>query len=244
MSSTQVATCGNSSLTSAPDCPYFWNANGEPSTLSLILKTVVGGLNGSGWPLSLLQPRLRIERVHLRRAAIHEQEDHRLRFRPRNAAHCGASGFWVDGSPPFPPTARPAPGRRIRWRSGKHILRVNDLPHINKLRRIKKHVRQIRPGECDRCVADKIQSGLQAPTRSGSAAERRLHTSRSPAAPDRSVCRRQRAAPTLAIPAQEFVVHQNQRLRGHGGDAAPPDGRDRQRIIEARNIGVKKLRRT
>src|SRR6266568_2636586 len=52
MSSTQVATCGNSSLTSAPDCPYFLNAKGEPRTLSLMLKTVVGGLNGRDWPLS------------------------------------------------------------------------------------------------------------------------------------------------------------------------------------------------
>src|SRR5260370_30230536 len=53
MSSTQVATCGNSSLTSAPDCPYFLNAKGEPRILSLMLKTVVGGLNGRDWPLSL-----------------------------------------------------------------------------------------------------------------------------------------------------------------------------------------------
>src|SRR6185369_16282663 len=52
ISSTQPATCGNSSLTSAPDWPYFRKANGEGRTLSLILKTVVGGLNGRDWPLS------------------------------------------------------------------------------------------------------------------------------------------------------------------------------------------------
>src|SRR5258706_13768590 len=52
MSSTQVATWGNSSLTSAPDCPYLRNANGDGRTLSLILKTVVGGLNGRDCPLS------------------------------------------------------------------------------------------------------------------------------------------------------------------------------------------------
>src|SRR5580700_4865254 len=54
MSSTQVATCGNNSLTSAPDCPYFLKVKGEPRILSLMLKTVVGGLNGSDWPLSLI----------------------------------------------------------------------------------------------------------------------------------------------------------------------------------------------
>src|SRR5262245_12492339 len=52
MSSTQVATCGNRSLTSAPDWPYLRKLNGEPRTLSLMLNTVVGGLNGSDWPLS------------------------------------------------------------------------------------------------------------------------------------------------------------------------------------------------
>src|SRR5262249_31624275 len=37
---------------SAPHWPCLRNANGEGRTLSLILKTVVGGLNGSDWPLS------------------------------------------------------------------------------------------------------------------------------------------------------------------------------------------------
>src|SRR5260370_40950727 len=52
MSSTQVATWGNNSLTSAPDCPYFRNAKGDGRTLSLILRTVVGGLKGRDCPLS------------------------------------------------------------------------------------------------------------------------------------------------------------------------------------------------
>src|SRR5260370_35267420 len=52
ISSTQVATCGNSSLTSAPHWPCFRKSNGEGRTLSLILKTVVGGLKGRDWPLS------------------------------------------------------------------------------------------------------------------------------------------------------------------------------------------------
>src|SRR5271165_1846726 len=52
ISSTQPATCGNTSLTHAPDCPCCWNLNGDARILSLMLNTVVGVLKGIGFPLS------------------------------------------------------------------------------------------------------------------------------------------------------------------------------------------------
>ena len=55
MSSTQFPTCENSSLTSVPDSPYFWNSNGEPKILLPMLKTVVGVSIGIGWPWFLLR---------------------------------------------------------------------------------------------------------------------------------------------------------------------------------------------
>ncbi len=42
MSSIQLATFGNNSLTGVPDSPYLENLNGEAHTKLLLLKTVVG----------------------------------------------------------------------------------------------------------------------------------------------------------------------------------------------------------
>src|SRR5206468_11490754 len=53
MSSTQAATCGNSSLTSAPDWPCLLNLYGDARILLLMLNTVAGVSNGIGCPFSL-----------------------------------------------------------------------------------------------------------------------------------------------------------------------------------------------
>src|SRR5687767_15059675 len=50
MSSTHVARCGNSSLTSVPHCPCFLNLYGEGRQLTVCVRTSLGCSNGSGLP--------------------------------------------------------------------------------------------------------------------------------------------------------------------------------------------------
>ena len=84
MSSAQPPTCGKSSLTSMPHWPYFLNANGDRiSDAGLPL----GGDRSAGQRLAvvLVEHRLRVEAVHLREAAVHEEEDDVLRLRRDDA---------------------------------------------------------------------------------------------------------------------------------------------------------------
>ena len=101
MSSTCDATCGNSSDTSIPLCPYFLNENGL-------------GISGPGCPCRttrspalpverlagvLRQRRLGIERVHVADAAAHEQRDHAPSRAARNAAASARTG-WIRSALP------------------------------------------------------------------------------------------------------------------------------------------------
>ena len=80
MSSAQPPTCGNSSLTSMPDWPYFLNVNGERIKRAGL---PLGRDRPAGQRLAviLVEHRLGIEAVHLREPAVHEQEDDVLRLR-------------------------------------------------------------------------------------------------------------------------------------------------------------------
>src|SRR5438067_539953 len=55
MSSMHEPMCGNSSLTSIPDCPCFWNLNGDWSRLPVRVLTSLGMAKGNGLPLSCLR---------------------------------------------------------------------------------------------------------------------------------------------------------------------------------------------
>ena len=77
MSSTHSPTCGNSSLTSMPLWPYFLNVNGERIS-SPVLPLGRDRPAGQRLAVILVEHRLGIEGVDLRRAAVHEQEDDAL----------------------------------------------------------------------------------------------------------------------------------------------------------------------
>ena len=51
-SSTQPATCGNSSLTGMPDSPCRANFQGEASRLPVASRINFGFSKGAGWPFS------------------------------------------------------------------------------------------------------------------------------------------------------------------------------------------------
>src|SRR4051812_1370475 len=55
ISSMQPATCGKSSLTSTPDCPYFLNSHGERNRLPVLVRSSEGLANGRGLPLSVMR---------------------------------------------------------------------------------------------------------------------------------------------------------------------------------------------
>ncbi len=80
MSSAHSPTWGKSSLTSIPLWPYFLKVKGERISAP-VFRSVATMPPGSGWPWILVQRRLRVEAIHLRQSAIHEQENDSLRFR-------------------------------------------------------------------------------------------------------------------------------------------------------------------
>ena len=69
-----VAVRAKSSLTSMPLCPYLRNVNGEPIAAP-VLRSVRRLGPGSGLPWYFVEQGLGIERVDVRRAAVHEQVD-------------------------------------------------------------------------------------------------------------------------------------------------------------------------
>ena len=134
MSSMQPATCGKSSETSMPLSPCGCAANGEGINLPVLRRPVTTEAGGA-WPAYLLQRRLGVEGIDVRRAAVHEQEDDPLRprgevRRPGGQRIRGDRRLRVaDRSrvrrpgPAHELRRRPArcsgPGRRSRRRSGR-----------------------------------------------------------------------------------------------------------------------------
>ena len=98
-SSTHFATSGNKSLTQAPLCPYCLNAQGDCSRLNVSLETTFGPRERQRLAVIALQKRLVVKGVHLRRAAVHEEEDHPLRASRESAAACTAKGS-TEAAPP------------------------------------------------------------------------------------------------------------------------------------------------
>ena len=80
-SSTHWPTWGNKSLTGIPLSPYRRNFHGQPSTLPTLLNCVGWVLTLIGLAVFAVEARLGVERVDLRRSAIHEQEDDAPRLR-------------------------------------------------------------------------------------------------------------------------------------------------------------------
>ena len=81
--------CGNISLTSMPLWPYFLNLNGDRIRLP-VLRSCSRNLAGQRLAVVLLQHRLGVEGVHLRRAAVHEQENDVLGL----GLEIGNAGAW------------------------------------------------------------------------------------------------------------------------------------------------------
>ena len=76
MSSMCSAVLANSSLTSMPLWPYFWNSNGEGNAAP-VLRSVVS-VSRQRLAGVLLQGGLGIERVDVRRPAVQEEVDDAL----------------------------------------------------------------------------------------------------------------------------------------------------------------------
>ena len=58
-----------------PLWPWLANFQGEPNVVPLLLNCVGSIFIANGWPCSAVQERLGIERIHLRRPAVHVEED-------------------------------------------------------------------------------------------------------------------------------------------------------------------------
>ena len=88
ISSAILARCGSSSEISAPDCPYRSNSNGEPSSFGVPLmkanRSPFDELRGNVLAVVLLQRRLGVEQIELRRRAGHEQIDDALGLRRKH----------------------------------------------------------------------------------------------------------------------------------------------------------------
>ena len=78
MSSMHLPISGKISLTSMPDCPHLWNLNGD---LKSAPGFAVGLEPGRLLAVPLRQFGLGVERIDLRRPAVHEQVDDVLRLR-------------------------------------------------------------------------------------------------------------------------------------------------------------------
>ena len=109
-SSTHFATSGNSSLTQAAALPVLLELPGRLAAgCRSRLETTFGSRERQRLAVVALEQRLVIEGIHLRRAAVHEQEDHALGPRGK----CG--GFTASGStrswlaPAPEPAGRQAP---------------------------------------------------------------------------------------------------------------------------------------
>src|SRR5262245_26637248 len=137
ISSTHVATWGNSSLTSAPHWPYFLKAKGEPSTLSLMLNTVVGGLKGSGFPCSCVRRGFgsKVSTCDGPPSIKRKMTAFALAGKCGAAARDSLASMEARASPPKPFAARQSIWRREGLR----------LPYINKLRGIQQHMADIGP---------------------------------------------------------------------------------------------------
>ena len=114
MSSTIPAVSGRSSETSVPHCPCLANFHG--SAEQLLARAVdeaehdVAVVLGA---VSFRQFGLRVEQVDMRRTAVHEQRDHRLRLgsEVRRRALRSSGRF----SPGFFTTSASAPSWRSKW---------------------------------------------------------------------------------------------------------------------------------
>ena len=80
MSSMCAAVFANSSLTSMPRLPYCWNVNGD-RIAAPVLRSVRRLPVGQRLAVVLVEQRLGVERIDLRRPAVHEQVDDVLRLR-------------------------------------------------------------------------------------------------------------------------------------------------------------------
>ena len=119
-SSTHCATCGNSSLTGRPLWPYCLNFHGDFSSLPGLGELHARLREGVRLAVVALEQRLGVERVDVRRPALHEEEDDALRPRARNAAASAASRIVHRRRAPAP--ARASLARRdsqsppaLRW---------------------------------------------------------------------------------------------------------------------------------
>ncbi len=82
-SSTISAWCGNRSETSIPDLPYFLKVRLQPENARVgvdVLILHVAELGRPLLPVELVEQRLRVPRLQVRRTARHVDEDERLRL--------------------------------------------------------------------------------------------------------------------------------------------------------------------
>ncbi len=107
MSSTTVLRCGHSSLSSRPLLPCLLNLNGDIIRLP-VLRWVQDLAAGQRLAVVFLEHRLVVERVDVRHAAVHQQEDDPLRAGLEVAAPSG----WRRSPPVW--TGWSALGRRLQ----------------------------------------------------------------------------------------------------------------------------------
>ena len=91
-----------------PLWPYCWNFHGTAERVADVVELRRLDLHRERLAVLLVQPRLGVERVHLRRPAVHEQEDDALRL----GAKCGFFGAKGCGALHPRPRRRAAPRAR------------------------------------------------------------------------------------------------------------------------------------
>ena len=86
-------TCGNRSLTGMPLWPYWRNFHGRLEHVADVVELRGLDLHLDRLAVLAVEPRLGIERIDLRRPAVHEQEDDVLGLGRESAGPAGRSGL-------------------------------------------------------------------------------------------------------------------------------------------------------
>ena len=223
MSSTCCATCGNSSETSIPHCPYFLNVHGDGiSPPGVPMRSPHLADAGHRLALALQQLGLGIEGVHLADAAVAEDRDHRLCLWPGSAAALGgqraSSTSWLrrpcrasrsaNATPAMPPPRRVQQVLAGEQQSLAHWRYTNSLRLNSSL------------AELDQAVAGRLANASTT-----SLVFRRSNGGRAKRQRKRAVDLGSTASPgflaqplgeLLRLHEDERVVHQDQRLRRDG----------------------------
>ena len=214
------AVCGNSSLTSIPDSPCRRNFHGDASKFRCWPRYSFG----AGRPSFLAQARLGIERIDLRWAAGHEQEDDPLgpRGKMRRFAQladlASVAGLSAGGTGTATRQSAVPPARahrirpRIRRSSSRRFMISID---IDKLVRAQHHMAVSGPGLVRSAGSARNCNRFRSPPASADGPRRSRTVDRS--VPRRAAWRVSRAITLGQCRGQvdhKRIIHQKQRLRG------------------------------